>query len=99
MRPGISPIRFLALVSVAGLASSCGGNVRPTVQLSVPADLLQRRDRPPIPVEAVASEAAYEGWRDDVQEWGEENAGIIDRACAYLKDAGVTLTCRARPQQ
>ena len=25
--------------------------------------------------------------------WVIQNAGIIDRACAYLKEAGVKLTC------
>lgn len=50
-----------------------------------------------MPAAALGSEQAFESWRDDVDDWGAENAGIIDRACWWLRDAGVTLSCRTRP--
>lgn len=50
-----------------------------------------------MPPEAVSSEQAYEKWREDVNDWGEGNAGIIDRACWWLQDAGVKLDCSKRP--
>jgi hypothetical protein len=47
-----------------------------------------------MPAEAVMSEAAYEAWREDVSDWGDTQAGIIDRACLWLRNAGVVLECR-----
>lgn len=45
--------------------------------------------------ESLTSEEAYEASRDAKIEWGRSNASIIDRACKWLKDAGVTtLDCR-----
>lgn len=99
MRPAISPIRLLLLASTLALVLSCGDRARipPPANLNPPANLLTHRDSPPIPAEAATSEKAYESWRDDKDDWGEENAGIIDRACWWLFDAGVTaLTCRPR---
>jgi len=50
-----------------------------------------------MPPEALSSEAAYEGWREDVGDWGEEVAAIVDRACHWFADAGLTaLRCRPR---
>jgi hypothetical protein len=61
---------------------------------------LTRADKPVLPAEAVNSEAIYERWREDVNDWGEANAGVADRACWWLQDAGVrTLNCRPRPAQ
>ncbi|HYI43715.1 MAG TPA: hypothetical protein VD768_08855 [Sphingomicrobium sp.] len=51
-----------------------------------------------MPPEALTSEAAYEGWREDVNDWGETNAGVIDRACWWFQDAGIKLDCRKRPE-
>jgi hypothetical protein len=83
---------------VLALASSCGGAGRtpPPANLEPPPTLLARADKPVMPAEAVTSEQAYEAWREDVNDWGEENAGIVDRACWWLKDAGVKLDCRPR---
>lgn len=88
-----SPIRLLALASVLSLASACNKNERPAVSLQVPADLLQREQEPPMTAEALTSERVYEEQRQAKLEWGRRNAGIIDRACLYLKEAGVNLTC------
>lgn len=100
MQSGTSPIRLLLLASTLALVSSCGGADRlpPPANLNPPADLLARPDKPEMPVEAATSEDAYEDWREDVNDWGEAEAGIIDRACWWFRDAGVTaLTCRERP--
>ena len=48
--------------------------------------------------EALTSEEAYERQRDAKIEWGRGNAAIIDRACWWMQDAGVTITCRERPR-
>lgn len=48
--------------------------------------------------DSLASEEVYERERDAKIEWGRGNAAIIDRACAWLRDAGVKpLDCRLRP--
>lgn len=68
------------------------------VGLNPPADLLARPAEPAMPVEALTSEEAYERARDGKIEWGIANAGIIDRACWWLTDAGVKgLQCTPRP--
>ena len=69
----------------------------PLVSISPPPDLLTREDRPVITPEAATSEQAYEDWRDDVDDWGMDNASIIDTACWWLQDAKVKLDCRPRP--
>lgn len=79
------------------LASSCKDRLPPPASLNPPADLLKRPDKPKMPPEALTSEAAFEGWREDVNDWGEGLAGTVDRACWWFKDAGVTsLDCRPR---
>jgi hypothetical protein len=66
--------------------------------LTPPADLLQRDEKPRIPVEAATSEDAYEDWREDVNDWADASAAIIDRACKWFEDAGIeTLLCTPRP--
>lgn len=80
------------------LASSCADKLPPPANLNPPADLLARADKPVMPPEALTSEAAYEGWREDVNDWGETNAGVIDRACWWFQDAGIKLDCRKRPE-
>lgn len=45
--------------------------------------------------DSLTSEQAYERDRTAKIEWGRDNAGIIDRACQWFKDAGVKgLDCR-----
>ena len=46
--------------------------------------------------EALTSEEVYERQRDAKIEWGRDNAAIVDRACWWMLDAGVKLSCRAR---
>lgn len=75
--------------------SSCGKPL-PPVNLNPPADLLTRADEPPMTAEALASEEAYERQRDAKIEWGRTNAAIIDRACWWMRDAGVKVDCRKR---
>ena len=43
--------------------------------------------------DALTSEEAYERQRDAKIEWGRENAGIIERAGQWLRDAGVQMEC------
>ena len=95
MRPQAFRIRLLLLGSALALVSSCGAKQERPV-LHPPADLLSHPARPAIGTEALTSEQAYEGWRDDVDDWGKGNADIIDRACWWFQDAGVTLTCAPR---
>ena len=97
MRRKAFPMRSLLLVSALALVSSCGDKPRPQVRLSPPADLLTRADEPEMTLESLTSEEAYERQRDAKIEWGRENAAIVDRACWWLVDAGVTITCRERP--
>lgn len=87
-------IAALVIVSVFAPAWSCSDKPRPTVDLNPPADLLARADEPAMPAEALTSEEAYERARDAKVEWGRTNAGVIDRACAWLATAGVKLKCR-----
>ena len=98
MRFAPSRIGLLLTASALVFASSCADKARipPPANLHPPADLLTRKDKPAAPVEAATSEAAYEAWREDVNDWGEENAGIVDRACWWFQDAGVKLDCRPR---
>lgn len=96
MRPQPFRIRPLLLASALVLVSSCGVKVPPPA-LAPPADLLRHPVRPAISADALTSEQAYEAWRDDVDDWGKANADIIDRACWWFQDAGVVLTCAARP--
>jgi hypothetical protein len=93
MRHATSLTKLLLLGSAPGLALACVQNPRPQVAISPPADLLTRTAEPSTPAEALTSEEAYERSRDAKIEWGRKNAGIIDRACKWLKDACVTLTC------
>ena len=88
--------KLLLLASVLAPVSACKPKPRPQVALQAPADLLSRQAEPATPPEALTSEEAYERSRDAKIEWGRANAGIIDRACQYLKDAGVKLDC-AKP--
>lgn len=97
MQRATFPTKLLLLVSAAALVSSCGKPL-PPVEVQPPANLLERRDEPAMPVEALTSEEAYEQARDAKIEWGRENAALIDRACWWLQDAGVKLDCRDRPQ-
>lgn len=94
MRHATSLTRCLLLGSVAVLASACEPKPRPVVALNPPADLLSRAEEPVTPPAALTSEEAYERSRDAKIEWGRENAGIIDSACRWLADAGVSITCR-----
>ena len=95
MRHATFPIRSLLLASLLVLAlSSCGRErPRPNVSLTPPADLLSRAPEPAMPIEALTSEEAYERARDAQIEWGRDNANIIDRACLWLRAAGVKLEC------
>lgn len=72
--------------------SSCAGRAT----LHPPADLLQHPPRPVITADALISEQAFESWRDDVDDWGQANAATIDRACWWLRDAGVAIACAPR---
>jgi hypothetical protein len=49
--------------------------------------------------DALTSEEAYERQRDAKIEWGREVAGTLDRACRWLKDAGVVISCREQPER
>jgi len=94
------PTKAFLLASALVLVSSCGDKARipPPANLNPPANLLTHADEPAITAEAATSEAAYERWREDHSDWGTDNAGIIDRACWWFQDAGITtLTCRDRP--
>lgn len=91
MRLATFRIMLLVPASVLVSASSCEERPRPTVGLNPPAKLLQHDPEPPMPAEALASEEVYERSRDAKIEWGRKNAGIIDRACKWFKDAGVTV--------
>jgi hypothetical protein len=93
MRHATSLTKLLVIGSVAVLVSACEPKPRPVVGLNPPADLLSRQAEPVTPVEALTSEEAYERSRDAKIEWGRANAGIIDRACQWMKDAGVKLDC------
>ena len=99
MRPATFLTKALPLASALVLASSCAGNPAPQVGLNPPADILSRSEEPPMTADALSSEEVYERQRDAKIEWGRDNAGIIDRACWWLQDAGVTLSCRDRPPQ
>jgi hypothetical protein len=77
--------------------SSCGDRPKSAGNLSPPANLLEREDEPPMTAAALTSEEVYERERDAKIEWGRDNAGIVDRACWWMQDAGVKLTCRKRP--
>jgi hypothetical protein len=59
---------------------------------------LAHADEPEMTQEALTSEEAYERQRDAKIEWGRSNASALDRACWWLQDAGVTLSCPKRPQ-
>ena len=96
MQRATFPIRLLALASALALVSSCADKPRPTVGLNPPADLLTRTDEPPMTAESLASEEVYERQRDAKIEWGRSNAGVVDRACWWMQDAGVKLECRPR---
>jgi hypothetical protein len=47
--------------------------------------------------QSLESEEVYERERDAKIEWGRSNAAMIDRACWWLQDAGVTISCAKRP--
>ena len=94
MQHAAFPTRLLLIASVAVLASACEPKPRLQVSLSLPADLLARSDEPQFTADALTSEEAYERTRDAQIEWGRANAGVIDRACRWLKAAGVKLDCR-----
>lgn len=83
------------LASALLLASGCGGREVARPQLTPPADLLSRPDRPRIPEAAATSEAAFAAYQEDVSDWGDGLAGQIDRACRWFQQAGVVgLECR-----
>lgn len=96
MQSATSPIRLLLLASALALASNCADKARvpPPADLTPPRNILQRADRPVMPPEAATSEDAFEDWRENVDDWGEANAGVVDRACWWFKDAGVPIDCR-----
>jgi hypothetical protein len=98
MRHATCLTKLLLLGSVAALVSACEPKPRPQVALSLPADLLLREPEPVTPAEALTSEEAYERSRDAKIEWGRANAGVIDRACWWMQDAGVTINCAPRPR-
>lgn len=93
MRHATCLTKLLLIVSVLVPVSACKPKPRPQVAISPPADLLSRQAEPATPPEALTSEEAYERSRDAKIEWGRQNAGIIDRACRWMKDAGVSLSC------
>jgi hypothetical protein len=45
---------------------------------------------------SLTSEEVYERERDAKIEWGRGNAVIIDRACWWMQDAGVPISCAKR---
>jgi len=92
MRHATSLTKLLLLGSALLCASSCADK-QPAADLQVPADLLVRKAEPVMTAEALVSEKLYEEQREAKIEWGRANAGIIDRACAYLKSSGVNLEC------
>lgn len=91
-----APFSYRKLTVFCGfcLALSACTKERPVISISPPADLLTRQAEPATPVEALTSEEAYERSRDAKIEWGIKNAGIIDRACRWMKDAGLKLDCQ-----
>ena len=94
MRLATFPTRLLLLASALVSVSSCADKAL----ITPPADLLSRADEPQMTADALTSEEAYERQRDAKIEWGRDNAGIIDRACWWMQDAGVKgLDCRKRP--
>ena len=93
MRHATYLTKLLLLGSAAALVSACEPKPRPVVGLNPPANLLSRDPEPATPVEALTSEEAYERSRDAKIEWGRASAGIIDRACAWMRAAGVKLAC------
>lgn len=100
MRSPAYRIAALVLVSTFAPAFSCSDRTPPPAPLSPPADLLQRADKPVLSVEGANSEAAFERWREDVNDHSDAGDGIIDRACWWFQDAGIRLlTCRPRPPQ
>lgn len=94
-----SLIRSLALVSALALVSSCNDRPQSAGHLSPPVSLLQHPDEPQMTAQALESEEVYERERDAKIEWGRDNASRLDRACWWLQDAGVSLTCPKRPSR
>lgn len=94
MRLPSYPMRVLLIASCAGLAQSCH-SPRPPVQVSVPADLFVRADRPAMTAGATESEAEYERVVSARDAWGMDVARRLDAACRYLKAVGIVgLECR-----
>lgn len=88
------PTKPFLLASALFFATSCADRMPPPAPLTPPADLLSHPDRPALTMDAADSEAAWENWRGDVDDWGQGNADIIDRACRWFRDAGIALSCR-----
>lgn len=51
-----------------------------------------------MPAAALTSETAFEGWRDDVDDWGRDGDRRFWAACKWFEDAGVKVLCGAEPR-
>ena len=95
MRRKTCLILALLPASVLASASSCDGQQRPRVDLTLPADTFARADRPAMTAEALDSEEALEAVQDARDRWGLNNARALDAACRLVRDTAVkTLICR-----
>ena len=90
---------ILALLPASALvsASSCSSRIKPQVELRVPADLLDRPDRPQMTAEALDSAEAGERVQDARDAWGKALARQVDAACRALRASGVPGLNPCRP--
>ena len=83
----------LLLVSALAPATSC----TPAASLTPPAELFHRPPKPVMPIAAVTSEDAYEDWREDVDDWGDDLDARIWAACRWFGDADIAVACGPTP--
>lgn len=83
----------LLLVSALALAS-CSASRVPLLPPSAPpvADLTVEPE-PPLGVEALTSEAAYERWNDSIRAWGRKGWDQVARLCRWHGTRGAELSC------
>jgi hypothetical protein len=99
MRFHTSRIALPLIASALALALSGCGKEQPRPNLTPPAALFQRPERPVMPPEAVSSEAAYEKWREDQADWGKKLDSLFYGACKWFEGAGMAVSCGAPPPE
>lgn len=88
-----SPTKLPLLASALALASCSANRVPPQTFSAPPIADLTVEPEPRLGVEALTSEAAYEGYNQAVLDWGRRGWAAVARLCRWTAAHDANTTC------